>query len=61
MNEAVLTTARFAEGAQRATRRRMHGAPLTLHNSLTRNMQRFEPIDPAKGVRVYSCGPTVYT
>lgn len=38
----------------------MHGAPLTLHNSLTRSLQRFEPLDPAKGVRVYSCGPTVY-
>ncbi|MGN5374131.1 MAG: cysteine--tRNA ligase [Sphingomonas hengshuiensis] len=38
----------------------MYGAPLTLHNSLTRSLQRFEPLDPAKGVRVYSCGPTVY-
>jgi cysteinyl-tRNA synthetase len=38
----------------------MHGAPLTLHNSLTRRLERFEPLDPAKGVRVYSCGPTVY-
>jgi len=35
------------------------GAPLALYNSLTRSIDRFEPIDPAN-VRVYSCGPTVY-
>ncbi|RYY22885.1 MAG: cysteine--tRNA ligase [Sphingomonadales bacterium] len=35
-------------------------AELTLYNSLTRSLERFEPLDPAKGVRVYSCGPTVY-
>ena len=35
------------------------GAPLTLYNSLTRSLERFEPIDP-NNVRVYSCGPTVY-
>ena len=35
------------------------GAPLTLYNSLTRSLERFEPIDPVN-VRVYSCGPTVY-
>ena len=34
-------------------------APLSLYNSLTRSLERFEPIDPAN-VRVYSCGPTVY-
>lgn len=34
-------------------------ADLTLYNSLTRSLQRFEPIDPAN-VRVYTCGPTVY-
>ena len=33
--------------------------PLTLFNSLTRSLEPFAPIDPA-GVRVYSCGPTVY-
>ncbi len=38
----------------------MHGAPLTLHNSLTRSPQPFAPVDPDKGVRMYSCGPTVY-
>jgi cysteinyl-tRNA synthetase len=38
----------------------MHGAPLTLYNSLTRSLEGFAPLDPAKGVRVYSCGPTVY-
>lgn len=33
---------------------------LVLYNSLTRSLERFEPLDPEKGVRVYSCGPTVY-
>ncbi|WP_374297533.1 cysteine--tRNA ligase [Sphingomonas sp.] len=33
--------------------------PLTLYNSLTRNPEPFQPLDPAN-VRVYSCGPTVY-
>ena len=37
----------------------MSGAPLILYNSLSRSLERFEPIDPAD-VRVYSCGPTVY-
>ncbi|MDB5679093.1 cysteine--tRNA ligase [Sphingomonas bacterium] len=37
----------------------MTGAPLTLYNSLSRSLERFEPIDPAL-VRVYTCGPTVY-
>lgn len=36
------------------------GAPLTLFNSLTRSIETFEPIDP-KMVRLYSCGPTVYS
>ncbi|MDV3456688.1 cysteine--tRNA ligase [Sphingomonas sp. HF-S4] len=35
-------------------------APLTLYNSLTRSLEPFAPLDPEKGVRVYSCGPTVY-
>jgi cysteinyl-tRNA synthetase len=39
----------------------MNAAPLTLYNSITRSLERFEPLDPAKGVRVYSCGPTVYS
>ena len=34
-------------------------ADLVLYNSLSRNLERFVPIDPAN-VRVYSCGPTVY-
>ncbi|MET3709848.1 cysteinyl-tRNA synthetase [Sphingomonas trueperi] len=38
----------------------MHDAPLTLYNSLSRSIEPFQPLDPAKGVRVYSCGPTVY-
>ena len=33
---------------------------LTLYDSLTRSLRAFEPLDPARGVRVYSCGPTVY-
>ncbi|MCX8476916.1 MAG: cysteine--tRNA ligase [Sphingomonas sp.] len=38
----------------------MQSAPLTLYNSLTRSLEPFAPLDPAKGVRIYSCGPTVY-
>ncbi len=34
-------------------------APLRLFNSLTRELETFEPIHPGE-VRVYSCGPTVY-
>ena len=37
-----------------------HGAPLTLFNSLTRSSEVFRPIDP-RMVRLYSCGPTVYS
>ena len=37
-----------------------HGAPLTLFNSLSRSIEPFAPIDP-KMVRLYSCGPTVYS
>ena len=33
--------------------------PLHLYNSLSREMELFEPLDPHK-VTVYSCGPTVY-
>ena len=39
----------------------MSGAPLTLYNSLSRSLEQFAPLDPEKGVRVYSCGPTVYS
>jgi cysteinyl-tRNA synthetase len=39
---------------------RMHPAQLTLYNSLTRSLEPFVPLDSEKGVRVYSCGPTVY-
>jgi cysteinyl-tRNA synthetase len=38
----------------------MSGAQLTLYNSLTRSLEPFAPLDSEKGVRVYSCGPTVY-
>jgi cysteinyl-tRNA synthetase len=33
--------------------------PLYLHNTLSREKERFDPIDPAH-VRMYVCGPTVY-
>jgi cysteinyl-tRNA synthetase len=33
---------------------------LQLYNTLTRRKERFEPIDPAN-VRMYACGPTVYS
>tara|TARA_Y100000815_G_scaffold264381_1_gene279962 strand:+ start:315 stop:1772 length:1458 start_codon:yes stop_codon:yes gene_type:complete len=39
----------------------MQQAPLTFYNSISRSLERFEPIDSGKGVRVYSCGPTVYS
>jgi cysteinyl-tRNA synthetase len=38
----------------------MYGAPLTLFNSLSREVETFAPIDPAMA-RLYSCGPTVYS
>src|SRR5688500_20169684 len=34
-------------------------APLRLFNSLTRELESFEPIHPGEA-RVYTCGPTVY-
>ncbi|MEO7247935.1 MAG: cysteine--tRNA ligase [Novosphingobium sp.] len=34
-------------------------APLQLFNSLTRQLEAFEPVHPGEA-RVYSCGPTVY-
>ena len=33
---------------------------LCLYNTLTRKKERFESIDP-KSVRMYTCGPTVYS
>ncbi len=35
-------------------------ATLKLHNSLTRQKEVFEPIDPSH-IRIYACGPTVYS
>ncbi len=32
---------------------------LTIYNTLSRQKEPFEPIDPAN-VRLYVCGPTVY-
>jgi len=44
----------------RASRKpRAMTAPLRLFNSLTRELETFEPVHPAEA-RVYSCGPTVY-
>lgn len=37
----------------------MNDAPLQLFNSLTRELETFEPVHPGEA-RVYSCGPTVY-
>ena len=37
----------------------MTDAPLKLFNSLTRQLELFEPVHPGEA-RVYSCGPTVY-
>jgi cysteinyl-tRNA synthetase len=37
----------------------MTSTPLTLFNSLTRQLEPFQPIHPGEA-RVYSCGPTVY-
>jgi cysteinyl-tRNA synthetase len=37
----------------------MSGAPLRLFNSLTRQLEPFEPVHPGEA-RVYTCGPTVY-
>lgn len=33
--------------------------PLSLYNTLTRQLEEFQPIEPGK-VRVYGCGPTIY-
>ena len=32
---------------------------ITLYNTLTRQKETFEPIEPGK-VKMYVCGPTVY-
>ncbi|RIV76741.1 cysteine--tRNA ligase [Pelagerythrobacter aerophilus] len=37
----------------------MTGTPLQLFNSLTRQLETFEPVHPGEA-RLYSCGPTVY-
>jgi cysteinyl-tRNA synthetase len=37
----------------------MSAAPLRLFNSLTRQLETFEPVNPGEA-RVYTCGPTVY-
>ncbi len=37
----------------------MTRTPLTLYNSLSRELETFRPIDPGD-VGIYSCGPTVY-
>jgi cysteinyl-tRNA synthetase len=42
-----------------ASRAMPHAAPLRLFNSLTRQLEEFQPVHPGEA-RVYSCGPTVY-
>ena len=37
----------------------MPAVTIKLHNTLTRQKEIFEPIDPSN-VRLYVCGPTVY-
>ena len=37
----------------------MPAVTIKLHNTLTRQKETFEPIDPSN-VRLYVCGPTVY-
>jgi cysteinyl-tRNA synthetase len=34
--------------------------PFQVHNTLTKRKERFEPLEPGK-VRMYNCGPTVYS
>ena len=34
---------------------------LQFHNTLTRSMEPFRPLDPdGRAVKLYTCGPTVY-
>ena len=35
-------------------------APLSLYDNYTRTLRRFEPLEPAGAVGLYTCGPTVY-
>jgi cysteinyl-tRNA synthetase len=49
----------FAPAPHPAKGRGMTGTPLTLYNSLSRQLERFAPIDRTN-VGIYSCGPTVY-
>jgi cysteinyl-tRNA synthetase len=35
-------------------------APLALYDNYTRTLRRFESLDPARPVGLYTCGPTVY-
>ena len=37
----------------------MTDTPLRLFNSLTRQLETFQPVHPGEA-RVYTCGPTVY-
>ena len=33
---------------------------LRLFNTYSRQLEEFAPLDPAGGVKMYTCGPTVY-
>ena len=38
----------------------MEKGELRLYNTLTRNVETFRPFNPKK-VKIYTCGPTVYS
>jgi len=33
---------------------------MKFYNTFTKRKEAFQPLDPAKGVRMYNCGPTIY-
>ena len=49
----------LVEGVSYAAARAIGGQPLRLRNTLSGELEKFEPLNDAP-VRMYSCGPTVY-